>query len=42
MLESRSSSEVGELMGRSPAAVRQLQRRALLALRAALLEEVTS
>ncbi len=42
MLESRSSSEVGELMGRSPAAVRQLQRRALLALRAALLEETSS
>lgn len=39
ILESRSSSEVGEMMGRSPAAIRQLQRRALLALRAALREE---
>jgi RNA polymerase sigma-70 factor (ECF subfamily) len=39
VLESRSSHEVGAVMGRNGDAVRQLQRRALQALRAALREE---
>jgi RNA polymerase sigma-70 factor (ECF subfamily) len=39
VLEGRSSPEVAALMGRNADAVRQLQRRALLAMRAALREE---
>lgn len=39
VLEARSSAEVAELMGRKTDAIRQLQRRALLALRAELREE---
>lgn len=39
LIEHRPAAEVAELMRRSPGAVRQLQRRALLALRAALREE---
>ncbi|CAN5818306.1 sigma-70 family RNA polymerase sigma factor [soil metagenome] len=42
ILEERSSPETGELMGRSPDAVRQLQRRALGALRQALEQSVTA
>ena len=38
LLDGRSAAETGRLMGRSPDAVRQLQRRALAALRAALSE----
>ncbi len=38
VVEARSANEVGELMGRQADAIRQLQRRALLALRAALRE----
>ncbi len=41
ILEARSSKETGLMMGRSPEAVRQLQRRALQALRSALREEVS-
>ena len=41
ILEARSSTEVGTLMGRSPAAIRQLQHRAILALRGALREEAS-
>lgn len=40
VIEARPAQEVGELMGRQADAVRQLQRRALTALRAALREEV--
>ncbi len=40
LLERRSSDEVARLMGRKPDAIRQLQRRALLALRAALGEAI--
>jgi RNA polymerase sigma-70 factor, ECF subfamily len=39
VIEARSSKEVANLMGRHADAIRQLQRRALLALRAALREE---
>lgn len=39
IVEARSSKEVAELMGRNADAVRQLQRRALLSLRASLREE---
>lgn len=39
VLEARSSKEVAELMNRNPDAIRQLQRRALVALRATLREE---
>jgi RNA polymerase sigma-70 factor (ECF subfamily) len=39
VVETRSSQEVAELMGRNADAVRQLQRRALQALRAALLKD---
>ena len=39
ILEGRSSHEVGKLMNRNPDAIRQLQRRALAALRATLREE---
>jgi RNA polymerase sigma-70 factor (ECF subfamily) len=38
VLEARPSAEVAEMMGRRPDAVRQLQRRALAALRETLLE----
>lgn len=38
LLDGRSSIETAEIMGRSPDAIRQLQRRALAALRAALSE----
>jgi RNA polymerase sigma-70 factor, ECF subfamily len=38
LLESRSSNDVAALMGRTPEAVRQLQRRALMSLRSALRE----
>jgi len=38
LLEGKSAGETAEIMGRSPGAVRQLQRRALAALRAALSE----
>lgn len=40
LLERRSSDEVARLMGRKPDAIRQLQRRALLALRASLGEAI--
>jgi RNA polymerase sigma-70 factor, ECF subfamily len=40
VIEGRSSQEVAELLGRNAAAVRQIQRRALLALREALRTEV--
>jgi RNA polymerase sigma-70 factor (ECF subfamily) len=40
VIEARSSQEVAELLGRNPATVRQIQRRALLALREALRTEV--
>ncbi len=39
VLEARPSGEVAELMGRNADAIRQLQRRALIALRAALQQE---
>ncbi len=39
IVEGRAGAEVARLMGRSPDAVRQLQHRALVALRAALCEE---
>jgi RNA polymerase sigma-70 factor, ECF subfamily len=39
VIEARPSKEVAEIMGRNADAVRQLQRRALLALRATLREE---
>lgn len=39
LIEGRTSEEVAQLMGRSPGAIRQLQRRALVALRDALREE---
>jgi RNA polymerase sigma-70 factor, ECF subfamily len=39
VIDARSSKEVAEIMGRNADAVRQLQRRALLAMRAALREE---
>ena len=39
VIESRPSKEVAELMGRNPDAIRQLQRRATIALRAALRQE---
>jgi RNA polymerase sigma-70 factor (ECF subfamily) len=41
VIEGRSSQEVAELMGGNPAAIRQAQRRALLALREALGTEVS-
>lgn len=40
LLDRRSSAEVGTLLGRSPEAVRQLQRRALVALRCQLARRV--
>jgi len=40
IIEGRNSPETAALMGRSPEAVRQLQRRALAALRSALAQEV--
>jgi RNA polymerase sigma-70 factor (ECF subfamily) len=40
LIERRSSDEVARLMGRKPDAIRQLQRRALLALRASLGEAI--
>jgi RNA polymerase sigma-70 factor (ECF subfamily) len=42
VLEGRSSKDVAALMGRNPDAVRQLQRRALLALQAAVREAAVS
>jgi RNA polymerase sigma-70 factor (ECF subfamily) len=42
IIEERSSPETGALMGRSPEAVRQLQRRALSALRLVLEQGVTA
>jgi RNA polymerase sigma-70 factor (ECF subfamily) len=38
ILDGLSAADVGQIMGRSPDAIRQLQRRALVALRAALSE----
>jgi RNA polymerase sigma-70 factor (ECF subfamily) len=40
VIEGRSSQEAGDIMGRNPDAIRQLQRRALVALRATLREEL--
>lgn len=40
IIEGRSGQETGKLMGRNPDAIRQLQRRALTAMRATLREEL--